>query len=630
MLSVDMGEAPATAARDSAPHLLGAALLALLWGALWALSHSYRGIFHDASLYTLQALGRLSPASLSQDVFLRFGSQDRFTLFSPVYAGAIRLLGPEWAAALLTLASQCALLTAAWFLARAAMTPRLALLGLSVLIAIPGDYGTDRIFACVEQFLTPRMAAEALALGSLAAALRGRPVAALVLILLAAVIHPLVAAAGLGALLCLYVILPRPRLGMAIVGAAVLLTVCWALLAPHFGRFDPAWLHLVQDRSPYLFLSSWGLDDWGRVAVTLATLLVGARRVRSEPARLLCWAAMLTTVAGLVSSFIGCDELHLVFFTQLQPWRWQWLGIASAALLLPLILESCLNSDGDGRTTALLLAAAWIFGANAFSLTATAAVIAALELGPRLKANETRWLFCGAVGMLAIAVIWRVASNLEFTDAHYIDLHIPLWQRRVMSFVHDGSAPLAVIALTWWLMRSARGWVALLAMALFAAAACAALLPQTWAQWTQREFPAARVADFAPWRAQIPPGTDVFWPDSPLAAWLLLDRPNYLSSVQTSGMVFSRRSALELERRALVLQSVVPPAAFLGWAEAAPGIGLSVQQLQGVCRLAVVEYLVTGADLGLTPLAIMPGPPGKASNQLRLYRCARHPALGSS
>jgi hypothetical protein len=49
----------------------------------WALSHGYRGLFHDAGLYTLQALARLTATSLGHDLFLRFGSQDRYTIFSP-------------------------------------------------------------------------------------------------------------------------------------------------------------------------------------------------------------------------------------------------------------------------------------------------------------------------------------------------------------------------------------------------------------------------------------------------------------------------------------------------------------------------------------------------------------------
>src|ERR1035438_3147834 len=135
------------------------------------LSHSYLGLFHDAGLYTLQALARLSPPSLNQDVFLQLGSQDRFTVFSPLYAGAGRWLGIETAAAALTFVFQMTLFAAAWTLARAVMPGRMALYGLAVFIAIPGDYGADRIFTSVEQFLTPRMAAEALVLAGLAAVL---------------------------------------------------------------------------------------------------------------------------------------------------------------------------------------------------------------------------------------------------------------------------------------------------------------------------------------------------------------------------------------------------------------------------------------------------------------------------
>jgi len=69
---------------------LGLGVVGLLGIATWALSHSYRGIFHDAGLYTLQALARLHPDSLPEDVFLKFGSQDGFTIFSPIYAAATR------------------------------------------------------------------------------------------------------------------------------------------------------------------------------------------------------------------------------------------------------------------------------------------------------------------------------------------------------------------------------------------------------------------------------------------------------------------------------------------------------------------------------------------------------------
>jgi hypothetical protein len=236
---------------------LGLAGLLLLCFITWTLSRSYQGIFHDASLYTLQALAHLSPGSLSQDVFLRFGSQDRFTTFSPLFAGAIQLLGVEHAAAALTFVFQFALFYCAWRLACTVMPAWLAPLGIAVLVAIPGDYGPARIFTCIEPFLTPRMAAEALTLSSLAAALSSRRMLALALIAAAALIHPIIAAAGIGALLYLYIGIPYPRLGIVLVAATMLWLVAseYAMPVGVWGRFDDTWSAIVKDRSPYLFLT---------------------------------------------------------------------------------------------------------------------------------------------------------------------------------------------------------------------------------------------------------------------------------------------------------------------------------------------------------------------------------------
>jgi len=601
-------------------------VLLLLCVTTWALSHGYRGVFHDAGLYTLQALARPAPTSLGQDVFLRFGSQDRYTIFSPIYAAAAQALGTEAAAATLTFTLQIALFVCGWLIARAVMPARMALYGLAVLVAIPGDYGSDRIFTCVEQFLTPRMAAEALVLAGLAAALGARARLATALVALAALVHPVMASAGIAALLFRYIAIPKARLAVTLLALAAVALAVATLATPNgiWQRFDPTWLRLVMDRSPYLFLSNWQMDDWARVAVTLATLTVGLTTVTTERARTLCKAALLTTACGLGLTFIACDELHLIFLTQLQPWRWQWLGTVTAALILPLILSTRWQLGVSGRTTVLLLAAAWIFGSNTYAVVAALAAAGSIAFTRRLTANEARLVFWGACGMLAIALTWRFASNLEFTDAHYLDSKIPAWMRYASSFVHDGSAPMAVLVPTWWLATATRRRSGLILLAAVATAGCLALLPQAWSQWTMREYPPQRVAQFAPWRERIPPGADVFWPESPVPTWLLLNRPNYLSVLQTSGMVFSRNTAVELQRRAAALTAVVPPATFLSWAGAS-NLELSLQQLQGACRLAAFEFLVTRADLGVEPLGFVPTGSSSGSSGLRLYRCPIRP-----
>lgn len=636
-------------------------MLALLGLATWALSHSYLGIFHDAGLYTLQALAHLRPQSLPEDVFLKFGSQDHFTIFSPLYASVSRLLGVEHAAAALTLTFQLALLLGAWVLARnvapaAVGTPMPALIGLLgvvVLIAVPGYYGADRVFTCIESFLTPRMAAEALTLGSLAVALSSQPsnrvtrrLGSLGLLFAAALLHPVMAAAGIAALFCLYVALPRPRLAivLAAAGLLVIATAAFAMPSGIWGRFDEVWLDLVRHRSPYLFLAHWQLDDWARTAVTLATLTSGYYTAQNVRARTLCVITLVTVVSGLALTLIACDELHLVLFTQLQPWRWTWLGTVVAALILPATVLTLWGKEQavTGRSTALLLIAAWIFASNAYALVAAVAALSALAFLHRLKLSEARWVFWGACGMLAIALVWRVASNLEFTDAHYLDPTIPLWIRRAMSFAHDGSAPMAVILLAFGLARIRRGRpspvelggpterfgvAALTLLAALAAAVCVTLVPQTWHHWTALEYPPSQVARYAALRDRIPPGAEVFWPELPVGIWMLLNRPSYLSVIQTSGLMFSRRTALELNRRARALSPAVNPGTFLNWDSAGTGMMLSKQQLLQACSTGEFDFLVTGADLGRASVAAVPfatGPAsviGAASKAIRLYRC---------
>jgi hypothetical protein len=195
-----------------------------------------------------------------------------------------------------------------------------------------------------------------------------------------------------------------------------------------------------------------------------------------------------------------------------------------------------------------------------------------------------------------------------------------------MSFAHDGAVPVALVALVWWLDRRRVGRIAVPVTGVLALALCFALAPQTWRAWTQRAYPQAEVARFAEFRARIPPGAEVFWPEAPLAVWLLLERPSWLSVIQTSGLVFSRDGALELNRRAQQLKVAVAPATFMAWNPLGMAVRLSSDQLAAACASGGFQFLVTPVDLGLPPVAAVasangPSVDGVAVRQIRLYRC---------
>ena len=92
--------------------------LVLLLVALWLAMHGYHGLTGDGQIYAFQAFARLHP-QLTGDLYLQNTSQDQFTLFSPMYAWCIGLLGLENAARLLTFLFTIWFLAAAWSFARA-------------------------------------------------------------------------------------------------------------------------------------------------------------------------------------------------------------------------------------------------------------------------------------------------------------------------------------------------------------------------------------------------------------------------------------------------------------------------------------------------------------------------------
>ena len=96
--------------------------------------HPYLGLVHDSRIYTLQALNLLRPDLYGNDVYLKFGSQDSYTAFSPLYARLMSLMGTEYAASLLTFLANVAFLFGAWWLARILVPVRLVWLSIGVLV----------------------------------------------------------------------------------------------------------------------------------------------------------------------------------------------------------------------------------------------------------------------------------------------------------------------------------------------------------------------------------------------------------------------------------------------------------------------------------------------------------------
>src|SRR5437660_986735 len=75
-----------------------------------ALARPYAGITHDTRLYSVQVLNRVEDGAYADDLFFRYGSQDRYSLFSPLAAPIVRVLGLPVAFFLIYLVSKSVLI----------------------------------------------------------------------------------------------------------------------------------------------------------------------------------------------------------------------------------------------------------------------------------------------------------------------------------------------------------------------------------------------------------------------------------------------------------------------------------------------------------------------------------------
>ena len=220
---------------------------------LWGLTHRYAGLSRDGELYALQALAQLQ-TNLQSDIYLQNISQDRYTVFSSLYAALIRCLSLQSAAILLYAACTLGFLSASWWLARRLAGRQVAWLATALLIVTRGHYGAYQIFSYSESYLSARSLAEALVVTSLALHAHDRRKTAWCVGIGSMFIHPLMTLPGLLLLASMSVSLRTGFLcALAGVVSLFLLAICATHLpsVPMLGIIGSAhgWRSCAKDRN---------------------------------------------------------------------------------------------------------------------------------------------------------------------------------------------------------------------------------------------------------------------------------------------------------------------------------------------------------------------------------------------
>jgi hypothetical protein len=538
--------------------------LTLMLAALWLLLRGYHGLTGDGQIYAFQALSRILP-QLRADLYLQNTSQDQFTIFSPFYARFIGLMGLENAARLLTIVFTVWFLAAAWSFARSVTGREGAWLAAALLLIVAGDYGGSGVFRFSEPFLTARLPAEALVVTALALHFRGMKRTGLVLAVGTLFIHPLIALPGLLLLIC--VRLPARvsvvsatagvliMLGIAI--AAAMLPVPSHLLA----IMDTAWLEVVRERSQFLFLPLWSFHDWDINTRPFIYLGFTAIAVPDEKIRKLCMAAALVGAAGLAVALIGSLIGPVAILVQGQAWRWVWVTVFVSVLVLPITVLRIYQDPRCGPLCAILLVSGYTLSA----VDGTACVSFALVFWltrTYIDARGARYFRRLSVALGIALTVWiLIKSSAIMAPPISSSAGKTLGSERIGDISGLPLSAAVLAAAAWWWIRSSRTpRVPLFLSAMFAAFSYF-IFPTAFEQ-SHTFGSQSNSGEFADWISAIPPiSTVLVAPAQDVGAfvWFTLKRPNYLALDQSAGVVFSRATALEVQRRSQILLPLADP-----------------------------------------------------------------------
>jgi len=414
--------------------------------------------------------------------------------------------------------------------------------------------------------------------------LRKRFVRASALMLAAMALHPLMAVGGLVlavASACVARLSWRKLLaiGLTTALAATVVLLCQPLGTRLLGYIDPQWHDIVRRRNPYSFPATWFAMDWWWIAYSLAVVAAGCAyldRHRASVMRL----AILLALAGVVGS-VAAEAYPYALLLQGQPHRVLWL-LQLLALPLGVLVMFRLWQKGTVAarlgsafvlcfTTRLLLSNTAAVESIASTLTIWAGLLAlfAVVFCCRVRSRNrpskvvhADWLCPSVLASLAATGLW-----LSLIDAADYCLGgsgktSPVWSLWLApSMCSDAVLALAGILLVAGLWSAAKdvGRAGLAAAAVWVGFSGAVFFFQQerggWDPFAKDRADVSFVRQFVrehwPERARAP---SVYWPTEPNYVWFGIPAQSFYSWPQTAGVAFSRGTAVEGQRRALLVR----------------------------------------------------------------------------
>ncbi|MBK9445995.1 MAG: hypothetical protein IPO00_07845 [Betaproteobacteria bacterium] len=529
----------------------------------WLLSHPYWGIWHDARVYTLMAVRWIDPAPFLRDPWFMFGSQDSFSLFSPLYGSAIKFFGVNAAAKWGSFLAGLSFVLASWFLSRALPLGRRRDLVFLILVSVQlvycvNDYGLMDAFRVSESFITSRQFAVSLGMLGVAAAMVDRPGFAAFWLTLSLALHPLM---GLWAVVSTVFVVARiyfrTAVALVVLGSAVVL----GLSIHGAGIFQPVdgeWGELVRETSRIVFVATDSQHRIDFALICYSVLLLGA-----------CWGqeylrrwykiVLLVSVAAYAVNWFCSSFFPAAIVMQAQLWRANWFALVLAVVAAADLSMRVMSANSLFRYLAMAAGSILVLFPMGGALLAFLAACCPNKIlvslrerfskptaSVRLTLRIVSVLIVAILGLAALseiqamgAMLWRVGEA--------VDGHVDFFRGLVFL------GGFGFFALAFWFLAGRpnclplAGVVSLVILAL-----------GLW-QWDSRP-PLVRQADEKNLRLLAPGaprmfadhlrvGDVVYWQGKAERVWFELRTASYASGTQAIGIVFSEKMALAIAER---------------------------------------------------------------------------------
>ena len=527
------------------------ALIGMALALLWALAHGFVGVEQDARIYMGRALADIDPG-VGRDLMFRLDGQSAFSIFRVIastWAGAFGL-GPT--VALLSLINMVLRFAALAALARVLLPRRALVLGLACACVLSAVYTPWNLMAAGESLPIPRPLAEAAVLMALAALCRERWVRCAAWLLLAALVHPILALPGVGVLLVALGIRDRRWLiaaavagiGMIVAGASGMPLVSRLMI-----RIDPAWTAILVERNSYLYMGLWPLGGGlSPIVVRGATIVLAAGLMRGWT-RVVLLVTLGVGLAGALASFVLVDLSGDLLIMQAQLWRSLWLVAAIAPLAAGLCLCRLPRFGARGQIALALLVTGWIdLGSFSTGPLCALGAIGVYVGAPRLSFRLNRRAVLAASLFCAITIL--IDQGIAVATLHFIRSGLPAGARGTWAILWPlGIATVPVVLVAWAWTR----WPDAAATRVSAAASVIVgmiVLATVWNGQMPGNADAGAAARKPDLIAMLATRSGpVLWTEGD-EAWYWLGRPNWNAQIQGSAIVFSRDLAITWHARA--------------------------------------------------------------------------------